>query len=127
MGRHGVFAGGDDGGTPVARLLFAFLGAPVLWALHLATVYLIVTVDCISPWNGGARAVVLATLLFAAGCGAAGWTGWRLWQRLGARPPEPPERDWIRFMLLAGMGASLLFGVAVLLEGAAPFLVRMCA
>lgn len=121
-----VFAGDEQGRLDLLTLLFAFLGAPVLWALHLSLGYFLVTLDCITPWNGAHWALAAATALAAAGALAAGWTARRLWRRLGPARPEPDERAWRRFLLVAGMTASLLFTLVIITQGVAPYFVDLC-
>lgn len=122
------------------RLLFAALGAAVLWSIHLGVVYLLVTIDCISPWNGGTAAVLVATALFAAGAAASGWLAAALLRELRATadPAEtgPSEGDriranpdgleWMRFLLLVGVAAGVLFTAVIILEGLSPLLVSTC-
>ncbi|MGH7717824.1 MAG: hypothetical protein ACREON_03125, partial [Gemmatimonadaceae bacterium] len=58
-------AGATD--TPnAARLLFALLGAPVAWALHLLVGYAVIAAECSSAWRGADLAVGLLTLAAAA-------------------------------------------------------------
>lgn len=125
MVRRDVFSGGDTA-MSIPRLLFALLGAPVLWALHLAASYFVLTLDCISRWNGAPWALALLTLLLAGGAAVAGWTAWRDWRALGPKEADPEERHWIRFLLIAGMGASVLFTLVIIAEGVAPAFVNLC-
>jgi hypothetical protein len=138
MVRHRVFAGGDDGATPIGRLLFAFVGAPVIWALHLAASYFVVTLDCISAWNGAGWALAAITVIMAAGSATAGWTAWRMRRDLGPDPAAgraadgitdgaSDERHWLRFLLTAGLAGSVLFTVVIIAEGVAPAFVSLCA
>ena len=117
----------EASGTSLPRLLFALLGAPILWALHLAASYFVLTLDCISAWNGAPWALAALTALFAAGSAAGGWTGWREWRRLESEEADPEERHWTRFLLVTGMGGSVLFTVVIVAEGVAPAFVDLCA
>lgn len=110
----------------VARLLFAFLGAPVLWAIHLGASYFLVTLDCATAWDGAAWAVAAATALCAAASIGAGRTAWRLRRPTPAAESDPDERGWIGFLGVAGVGGSVLFTAVIVLEGMAPYMVGMC-
>ena len=109
------------------KLLFAVLGSPLLWSVHLGVIYIVLTVDCISAWNGGTPAVLLITAAFAAVSGASGWVGWSMYRALGGEDPVAGEREWARFLLVVGMGAAAIFTAVILLEGVSPLLVDRCA
>lgn len=111
----------------VPRLLYAVLGPPVIWGLHLAVCYFLVTLDCITAWDGGGWSVGLATALAAAGAAGAGWVAWRTWRGLGGGPLGPDEREWSRFLMVLGMAASVLFTLVILATGVAPLFVDLCA
>ncbi len=122
-----VFVAGEDGGIPpIPRLLFAFLGAPALWAVHLSLSYFLVTLDCITAWDGAVWAVIAATVACGAGSVTAGWTGWRAWSRLDRDGAGTDARDWSRFVLLAGMAASALFTLVIVAQGVAPLFLSTC-
>lgn len=118
---------GRDRAVTAATLLFAALGPPVLWATHLSLSYFLLTLDCISAWDDGPWALVLATTVFALASGAAGVVAWRARRRLGARDLPVSERDWTSFTLALGVGASILFTATIILEGLAPLLTDLCA
>lgn len=109
------------------KLLVAVLGAPVLWATHLGVIYLLVTLDCITAWSGGGWAVAAATAIFAAASGAAGWTAWRLYRRLGGEDPAGDALEWVRFLLVLGIGGGVLFTAVIVLEGLSPLFTDLCA
>ena len=127
MVRHGVFAAGERGAElPIPRLLFVFLGGPILWSLHLAVSYFLITLACAIGWGWVGWAVAAVTIVLAGGSLYAAWTARRMWQQLGPKPPEPDERDWVRFVLLTGGAGSFLFTVAIVLQGVAPAFVSIC-
>lgn len=109
------------------RLLFAVLGAPLLWSLHLGVIYVVLTMDCISGWDGGTWAVLLATAAFAAASAAAGWVAWSMYRELDGEDAVGGEREWARFLLVLGIGAAVIFTVAIVLEGLSPLFVARCA
>lgn len=122
-----VFAKADDHGIAVSRLLFASVGPPVLWALHLVTAYFLVTIECISSWDGAEWAVFAVTALLGAASVTAGLVARGLWRRLGPHPSQPDERDWTRVLLMVGMAGSVLFTAVIVLQGVAPLFVATCA
>lgn len=123
--RRNFVAGQPGDELSIPRLLFAALGAPVLWAAHLSLCYFLVTLDCITAWDGSTWAVVLATVVLAAGALAAGWTALRIRRRLV--PGDDPEaRDWLGFVTYLGMAGSPLFALVIVVTGLAPAFVRTC-
>jgi len=109
----------------IPRLLFALLGAPILWALHLLVCYFLVTLDCITPWDGAVGAVIVATAAGAAGSVAAGRVA--LGIRRGAGSGQAGDaRHWLDFLALLGIGGSVLFTAVIVLTGVAPLLTRLC-
>lgn len=113
-------------GLPLLALLL--LGPPVSWAAHLGLVYLLVTIDCETTWNGSGWTVALATVLLGAACAAAGVISWRRWRgeepreersRLDAREPRP-------FVYLLGVAGAVLFGVTIVVTGVVPWLTGGC-
>lgn len=111
----------------IPKLLYASLGAPVLWALHLNLSYFLLTLDCISAWEGGDWAIGLSTAIFALASAAAGWLAWRMRRRLGGRGLPGSERDWATFLLVLGIGGSVIFTAVIVLEGVSPLLADLCA
>lgn len=109
------------------KLLFAVLGAPLLWSLHLGVIYVVLTVDCISGWDGGTWAVLLTTAAFAAASAAAGWVAWSMYRGLGGEDAVAGQREWARFLLVLGIGAAVMFTVVIVLEGLSPLFVDRCA
>ncbi len=128
MTEHRQFAASARGlALSIPKLLFAILGAPLLWSLHLGVIYVAVTLDCISAWSGGAWAVYAATALFAAGSAGATALAWRLYRRLGGEDPAEGEREWARFLLVLGIGGGVLFTAVIVLEGLSPLFTDLCA
>lgn len=124
-GRLFVGAGERRGEEPaLPRVLFGLLGPPVLWALHLAASYFVVTLDCVSDWSGAGWSLAVLTVLMGGGALWAGWAAWQGWRALG--PGEDGEWDWDRTLLLAGVAGSLLFTLVIVAEGVAPAFVSMC-
>lgn len=111
---------------PTRRMLVAVLGAPVIWALHLLACYFLVTLDCITPWDGGVWSTLAVTAVAAAGSGGAGWVAWSTWRGIGESTFRPDEREWRRFLMVGGMAASILFTTTILATGIAPLFVDTC-
>lgn len=110
----------------VPRLLFAFLGAPTLWGLHLSLVYFLDTLECVTTWEGSDWAILLATAVCAAGALAAGWVAWQV--RDTARDADEQEEAGgvFRFMGLVGAAGAVLFAAVVILEGTVPLFLPSC-
>jgi hypothetical protein len=97
---------------------------PIAWGLHTLVSYLIVTLDCLSDWNGSTTAVLIVTGAFAAASALSGFRAWRFWQDAGGPSRDPREpRPFIFALTLAG---SALFTAAILLAGSTPLLTRTC-
>ena len=119
-----------DDEVSVGALLAGFLGPPLLWALHLAVSYFLVALDCNSEWNGGGTAILLTTVVAAAGALAVGAFSWRGWKRIRGRIIEGELLDPMRmrgFLTLSGVLMALLFTGAILLAGISPLLLPMCS
>lgn len=109
-------------------MLWAFLGAPVVWVVHLAVSYFLVALDCNSRWDGARAAVLLATVLGALAAGGTGAFAWRGWRRArgngrgGALDPANVRE----FVALSGAGLAALFAGAIVLTGIAPLFLPTC-
>lgn len=127
----------DDAGTPsLPVLLFALLGAPVVWMLHLLLSYAAVAIDCATPWRG-ARIVIAVITVIAIGLSlGSGWLARRVWLR--ARAIDRPVDDaWdarmgertarISFLMVAGLAMSLLFALAIVYAAIPLLFVATCA
>lgn len=123
-----IAVGRPANGPSISRLLFAFLGAPVIWTLHLGAVYFLLTLDCISAWSGAGWAIAAVTLVCGAGSAASGWIALTEHRRLPPDEPADPAggAQWTRFLLLLGMGGAALFTLVIILEGASPLFVSFC-
>src|SRR5688572_30241408 len=109
-------------------LLVAFLGAPIVWALHLAVSYLLVALDCGSQWDGARAAVLVATAVCAVAAAGAGAFGWRQWKRApGQRGGSMLDPVDVReFLLLSGATLAALFAGAIVFAGIAPLFLPLC-
>jgi hypothetical protein len=122
-----IAAADSGGGTvSVGRLLFAVLGAPVIWGLHLLLCYFLVTLECITAWRGAEAAVLAVTAVAVAGSVAAGRVAWKGWKDHSGGRLDPDEGEWVPFLLLAGVAASALFTLVVVTAGVAPLFVATC-
>jgi hypothetical protein len=110
-------------------LLLAFLGAPVVWVVHLAVSYFLVALDCNTSWDGAQTAVLLATILCALAAGGTGVSAWRGWRRArGGRRGDLLDSANVReFLALAGAGLAPLFAGAIVLTGISPLFLPTCS
>jgi hypothetical protein len=114
----------------LGRLGFAMLAPPIAWALHLCACYFIVTMGCETAWTGAGWAIALATLVFGAIAGAAGFIAWR--DRPVTDPAhhenhqEDDSSSNARFIYRIGLIAAPVFVVAIVLAGVAPAFVARC-
>ena len=119
-----------ENGVPTNRsLALVFLGAPTLWALHLALSYFLVSLGCGTGWAGAKPAVVAATILCALATMAIGLFAWK--QRNTARgsdvetqldPGPVPE-----FLAVSGAVLAVLFTGAIIMAGISPFFLPLCS
>lgn len=111
------------------RVMTAFLGAPVAWALHLFVSYAMVAYACATGWGSLHLALGVATLVLALAAAAAGALAWRAWRRTPAeRAPESPEApgSWRDLLMPVGVLLAALFTLAIVLAGIAPIFVPAC-
>ncbi len=101
-------------------LLLAFLGAPVVWAVHLAVSYFLVALDCGTDWNGARVAVLLVTALCALAAAGSGVYAWR-----GGTSLDPPQVR--EFLVRSGAILAALFAGVIILSGMAPLFLPMCS
>jgi small-conductance mechanosensitive channel len=122
MGEHEI-------GVPT--LLFAFLGAPVAWAVHFLVIYFLVALFCTTGWQGAGLAVAVATVAFAAVSVAAGVVAYRRWrerrdgQSWDGAAAEPG--GWGTFFLVMGMFGAVLFSALIVAEALPPLFVPTCS
>ena len=117
-----------DEPSGTGALLVALLGAPIIWAAHLAVSYFMVALDCNTGWEGAHTAVLVATLLCAvaaAGTGVFAWRGWRVArsQRRGNLFDSANVRE---FLALTGAAMAALFAAAIVLTGISPLFLPTC-
>ena len=120
----------DSAEIGTMALFAGFLGAPIIWAVHLAVSYFLVTLDCSTDWDGARAGVVLATAVCAAAALGAGLLGWRGWKRVRGQvtPGELLDPMRIRgFLTLSGVLMAVLFTGAIVLAGMSPLLLPMCS
>lgn len=127
----------DDAGTPsLPVLLFALLGAPVAWTLHLLFSYAAVAIDCATPWRGARVVVTLVTVIAVGASLGSGWLARRVWLR--ARAIDRPIDDaWdarmgertarVSFLMVTGLAMSLLFALAIVYAAIPLLFVATCA
>jgi hypothetical protein len=117
--------------VPLGRLLFASLGAPVSWGLHLLLSYFLNALFCTTGRAGGDLAIYAVTAVFAGTALLAGWFALREWRGLGLSLTvsdaiqQPPGR--VTIFLLIGIAGSVLFTLFILLAGAAPAFLPACS
>jgi hypothetical protein len=108
-----------SGSTPFSTLAlwFGVLGGALAWTVHLLLSYALVAPACVVDNAWLLHAVTVGTLVPTA---LAGLVSYRAWQRHRADARSGvrgEESGWRRFMALAGLVLSVLFGLAIVLEG----------
>lgn len=112
-------------------VLYATLGGPLAWAVHLGVCYVLVALGCTTAHVGAARVgIVVATLLLAAMSLAAAWTSLRRWRGVAR------GRHWSEAMSdpqghggllwLAGVVLGLVFTLAIVLGGTSALVLPLC-
>ncbi len=109
------------------RLWFGTFGAAVAWFVHLIVVYVLVPVTCAISGPG---LMYVASALLAGIAGTAGFVAWHSWQQLSekARGDLIGEMEGSRkgFMLYAGLLASGVFLLAILMATLPIFFLNPC-
>lgn len=109
------------------RLWFGTVGAAAAWFTHLIVVYVLVPVTCAVSGPG---AMLVASVLLAGVAAAAGLVAWESWRQL-----TPEERGELvgemegsrkGFMLYAGLLASGVFLLAILMATIPIFFLNPC-
>lgn len=120
--------GGVDLG--LGSVLYAVLGGPLAWTLHLFASYFLVTLGCTSGWRGADAAVVIAAIPLAAAAVASAVISLRRWRALGrdqdwgSALAEPHGRGG--FLWLVGVMLGGIFALAIAMQGLAPLFVPTC-
>jgi hypothetical protein len=109
------------------RLWFGTLGAAVAWFLHLTISYVLVPVTCAL---GGQGLMAVASVLLVGVAVASGFVAWQSWRAMGEaeRGQLVGEMEGTRqgFMLYAGLLASGVFLLAILLAIIPMFFLNPC-
>lgn len=109
------------------RLWFGTLGAAAAWFTHLIVVYVLVPVVCAVSGPG---AMLVASGLLSGIAAAAGVVAWQSWRQLNVeeRGDLVGEMEGSRkgFMLYAGLLASGVFLLAILLATLPIFFLNPC-
>jgi hypothetical protein len=110
------------------RLWFAVLAPAAAWFIHLVATYMLVPWMCVM---GGRALMIGFSVLLAAVAAGAGLVSWSMWLRL-----EPGERSdviqtmegsRVGFMVFAGLLASGLFLLAIILGTIPLFFIDPCS
>jgi hypothetical protein len=106
-----------------------FLGAPIVWVLHLALSYFLVVVGCGTGWAGARTAVAVVTGLCAIAAVGAGVFAWKRAKSVPAKPDTPlfETHQTQEFLALSGALLAVLFTGAILLAGVSPFFLPLCS
>ena len=110
-------------------LVLAFLGAPTLWALHLALSYFLVSLGCGTGWAGAKPTVVAATILCALAAAAIGLFAWKH-RKAGGRADVETQLDpgpVPEFLAISGAVLAVLFTGAIIMAGISPFFLPLCS
>jgi hypothetical protein len=110
-------------------IFISFLAPPLLWALHLIVSYFLVALDCTTTWNGGAIAIGIETVLFAAATLGSGLMGWRVWKRIRGEMMPGELLDPVRirgFLVFSGVLMAPPFALMIILAGMSPLFAPMC-
>jgi hypothetical protein len=109
------------------RLWFGTLGAAVAWFIHLMVVYVLVPVACALE---GAGLMWLTTVLLGGVAIAAMFTAWSSWRHMSEEEQGNliGEMEGSRkgFMLYAGLLASGVFLLAILMATIPTFFLNPC-
>jgi hypothetical protein len=113
-----------NAGTPLRDwlLVYAVLGGPVAWAVHLTLLYPLVHVACAWGSEMVLHAITISTSLVAAGTVAVGW---RYLRHPPAEVPEVVGRR-VRTMSYIGMVLGLLFLFVIWIEAIPSFIGDPC-
>jgi hypothetical protein len=106
-----------------------FLGAPIVWVLHLALSYFLVVVGCSAGWAGAQTAVAVVTVVCAIAAVGVGMFAWKQAKSVPVKPDTPLfETNQTReFLALSGALLAVLFTGAIILAGMSPFFLPLCS
>jgi hypothetical protein len=109
----------------LAGLWFGFLGPPIIWAVRFTIAYALVPGACSAA---GLLALNVVTLVALGGTVLAAVVAARAWRHTRSQHRAESQTGWrrARFMALAGLFTSALFGAAIVAEGLANVLVDPC-
>jgi RsiW-degrading membrane proteinase PrsW (M82 family) len=112
---------------PIGWLIFAFLGGPIAWTLHLLLMYFFVA-NRFSMGNTTLRILlIIITIALTLVCLASALVGWRSWQPADGDDRktllEPLSRS--NFMARSGVLMGLLFALATFAEGIPVVLLKL--
>jgi hypothetical protein len=99
-----------------ALIAFGTLGGALTWATHLIVVYALLPIACLT---GTGLVIHLMTLIFGGVAVGAIVVSLRLWERPDVGPAE-------RWLATGSIPLNALFLFAILVEGAAAFVVDPC-
>jgi hypothetical protein len=108
----------------------AFLGAPVLWLLHLQTAYMLVQYACA---HHSKMPLYLTSCLFLLLTLAGGYPAFREFRAAGGismatgQPTADPPLGRTRLLATVGLMSSALFYLAILAQALASFFFNPCA
>ena len=110
------------------RLWFAVIAPGAAWFIHLTATYVLVRWTCIM---GGRTLMIGGSVLLAAVTAGAGWVSWSLWRRLDQSERnsvlQTMQGSRVGFMVFAGLLASGLFLLAIILGTIPLFFVDPCS
>lgn len=106
-------------------LFVGILGPPIVWAVRIATNYVLVPYAC---WWEFPRLLDLVTVAALVATAAAGWVAWSRWRQTGTRPEAElgSTAARTRFMSLLGMLSCGFFAMVIIAEGLANLFVHPC-
>jgi hypothetical protein len=102
------------------RSLFAVLGAPLAWTVHLLASYAVVGLACATGASRADGPLALLTVLCLAAALASGAVAYRGWHAGEGSP------DGRRDVMLVGVLGTAVFITAILLESVVPAFVPLC-
>jgi glucose uptake protein GlcU len=103
--------------------IFAVLGGPLAWSVHLLLSYLLVTLACSTEWTSIGPALAITTAFSVLLSALAGVVAYRRWQGVST----DTHQDQATFLMLVGMMLAGLFLLAIVLGGLVPLSVPYCA